>query len=47
MAELLLNAGDEVAQELLAHKHDPLYMVYRIHPNYLRALVPTGLAGAP
>ena len=41
-----MREGSALANDL-AHKHDPLYVVYRIHPNYLRALVPTGLAGAP
>jgi hypothetical protein len=48
MAELLLNAGDGGASGKSFWRTSTIRCtVYRIHPNYLRALVPTGLAGAP
>ena len=42
MNELLLTVGESSAAAMVARRHDPRYVVYRISPNYLEALSTEG-----
>ena len=42
MDELLLTVGERSAAAMVARRHDPRYVVYRISPNYLEALSTDG-----